>query len=372
MVAGTHGKTTTTSLLAFLLDRAGQEPSFLVGGVPVDFGQSYRLGRGPAFVVEGDEYDSAFFDKRPKFLHYLPDVAILGNLEFDHADIYPDLAAVQTAFRRLMGIVPRSGLIVAGVESEALREILPGAPCPVETFAVEGPADWRAVELRTGPGGTHFRLVLRGEDKGEFHSRLAGEHNVRNALAALAVAARVGVGPELARPLLSEFRGVKRRLEVRGQVRGVTVYDDFAHHPSAVRETLKAVRAMVPAGTGRIVAVFEPRSYTSRTRVFEAEFARSFACADRVMVSAAHLPGKVPEALRLSEADLVAAIRREGTLADLIPGVPEIVARLRNELRDGDRVVVLSNGGFGQIHERLLEALGHGHPGSGRADPAVV
>jgi len=372
LVAGTHGKTTTTSLLAFLLDRAGQDPSFLVGGVPVDFGRSYRLGSGASFVVEGDEYDCAFFDKRPKFLHYLPDVAVLGNVEFDHADIYPDLAAVQTAFRRLMGIVPRAGLIVAGVESEALREILPGAPCRVETFAVEAPADWRAVELHTGPEGTRFRLVLRGADAGEFHLSLPGEHNVRNALAALAVAAHVGVGPDAARPLLSEFRGVKRRLEVRGQVRGVTVYDDFAHHPSAVRETLKAVRSLVPAGTGRIVAVFEPRSYTSRTRLFEAEFARAFAGADLVIVAAAHLPGKVPAAERLSEADLAASIRREGTPADLVPGVSEIVARLERELRPGDRVVVLSNGGFGQIHARLLEALGDTPLGSGRPDPAVV
>jgi UDP-N-acetylmuramate: L-alanyl-gamma-D-glutamyl-meso-diaminopimelate ligase len=370
VVAGTHGKTTTTSLLAFILDRAGQEPSFLVGGVPVDFGRSYRLGRGPAFVVEGDEYDSAFFDKRPKFLHYLPEVVVIGNVEFDHADIYHDLAAVQTAFRRLLGLVPRGGLVVAGAESPALCELLASAPCPVETFAVEAPADWRASEVRSAPDGTRFRLTRRGLDLGEFTVALAGEHNVRNALAALAAAARAGVAPEVAGPSLAAFRGVKRRLEARGTARGVTVYDDFAHHPSAVRETLKAVRGRARGGTGRIVAVFEPRSYTSRTRIFEADFARAFESADQVIVAAAHLPGKVPEGERLSEAELVSSIRRAGTPAELIPKVAEIVARLEQELRAGDLVVVLSNGGFGQIHERLLEALGGRPPG--RPDPAVV
>ena len=317
VVAGTHGKTTTTSLLAFILDRAGLDPSFLVGGVPKDFGRSFRLGGGPHFVVEGDEYDCAFFDKRPKFVHYLPDIAVVGNVEFDHADIYADLPAVQTAFRRLLGVVPRRGLVVAGTESPALREILPGAPCRVETFAVEAAADWRAVDVRTGSGGSRFRLVREGEDEGEFVLSLPGEHNVRNALAALAVAASVGVSPATARPALASFRGVKRRLEERGRAGGVTVYDDFAHHPSAVRETLKAVRAMQEGrGRGRIVAVFEPRSYTSRTRRFQAELSRSFADADQVIVAAAHLPGKVPEAERLSEGELVASVREEGTRAD--------------------------------------------------------
>ena len=358
VVAGTHGKTTTTSLLAFILDRAGLDPSFLVGGVPRDFGRSYRLGGGRHFVVEGDEYDCAFFDKRPKFVHYLPDVAVVGNLEFDHADIYADLAAVQTAFRRLLAVVPRRGLVVAGTESPALREILPGAPCRVETFAVEAAADWRAVEVRTGGGGSRFRLLHEGENEGEFALSLPGEHNVRNALAALAVAASVGVLPETARPALASFRGVKRRLEERGRAGGVTVYDDFAHHPSAVRETLKAVRAMQEGrGRGRIVAVFEPRSYTSRTRRFQAELSHSFADADHVIVAAAHLPGKVPEAERLSEGELVASVREEGTRADFVPTVEEIVIRLARDLRPGDVVVVLSNGGFGRIHERLLEAL---------------
>jgi UDP-N-acetylmuramate: L-alanyl-gamma-D-glutamyl-meso-diaminopimelate ligase len=357
VVAGTHGKTTTASLLAFLLERAGKSPSFLIGGVPRDFGRGYRLGRGPHFVVEGDEYDCAFFDKRPKFVHYRPDVAVIGNVEFDHADIYPDLRAVQAAFRRLLAVVPRSGLVVAGIESPALGEVLSGAPCPVETFAVEEAADWRATDVVTTPAGTRFRLHVRGTDAGELVLGLPGEHNVRNALAALAVADRAGVAPAAAREALFAFRGVKRRLEERGRGDGVVVYDDFAHHPSAVRETLKAVRALGGGDAGRIVAVFEPRSYTSRTRRFLAEFAQALAAADLVIVAAAHLPGKVPEAERLSEAELVAAIRAAGAPAEFVPGVDEIVARLAPELRPGDLALILSNGAFGGIHERLLEAL---------------
>ena len=355
VVAGTHGKTTTTSLLAFLLHEAGKDPSFLIGGVPVDFGRSYRLGGGPHFVVEGDEYDCAFFDKRPKFVHYLPNVAIIGNVEFDHADIYPDLAAVQLAFVRLMNVVPRNGLLIAGTESPALVEILPKARCRVETFGLHEGADWRATEVRTGSEGSRFRLARHGRDEGEFTLRMGGDHNVRNALAALAAAAGAGVEPGAAREALGAFRGVKRRLEVRGEAGGVTVYDDFAHHPTAVAATLAALRAL--GGKGRLVAVFEPRSFTAKTRVFQDGFARAFAGADRVIVAAAHLPGKVPEGERLSEAGLVDGIRREGGDAVFIPAVDEIVRALAGGLRPGDRVAILSNGGFGDIHDKLLRAL---------------
>jgi UDP-N-acetylmuramate: L-alanyl-gamma-D-glutamyl-meso-diaminopimelate ligase len=356
VVAGTHGKTTTSSLLAFLLHRAGLDPSFLIGGVPVDFGRSYRLAGGRHFVVEGDEYDCAFFDKRPKFVHYLPNVAIVGNVEFDHADIYADLAAVQLAFVRLLNVVPRGGLLVAGTESPALVEILPKARCRVESFGLQEGADWRATDVRPEAGGSRFRLLVRGRDEGEFTLALGGEHNVRNALAALAAAAEAGVEPRAAREALAAFRGVKRRLEVRGVAGGVTVYDDFAHHPTAVAATLAALRAL--GGAGRLVAVFEPRSYTAKTRAFQDGFARAFAGADRVIVAASHLPGKVPEAERLSEAGLVEGIRRHGGDAAFLPTVPEIVLALARELRPGDRVAILSNGGFGGIHEKLLQALG--------------
>jgi UDP-N-acetylmuramate: L-alanyl-gamma-D-glutamyl-meso-diaminopimelate ligase len=358
VVAGTHGKTTTTSLLAFLLERAGLAPSFLIGGVPVDFGRSYRLGHGRHFVIEGDEYDSAFFDKRPKFVHYLPTAAVIGNVEFDHADIYPDLAAVQAAFVRLLQVIPRSGLLVAGAESPALAAILGQARCRVETFGLAAGADWRATELRSDADGTRFRLTCRGADQGEYRIRMAGNHNVGNALAALAVAASEGVELVAAREALAAFQGVKRRLELRGTARGVAVYDDFAHHPTAVAATLAALRAS--GGGGRLVAVFEPRSYTSRTRVFQDDFARAFAAADRVYVAAAHLPGKVPESQRLSEAELVAAIEGEGGHAAFVPTVDGIVAAVAAELQPGDRVAILSNGGFGGIHDKLLRALREG------------
>jgi UDP-N-acetylmuramate: L-alanyl-gamma-D-glutamyl-meso-diaminopimelate ligase len=327
--------------------------------VPADFARSYRIGRGKHFVVEGDEYDSAFFDKRPKFLHYLPDIAVIGNLEYDHADIYPDLASVQLAFARLIQLIPRRGLLVAGVESAPLREILPRALCRVETFALgAAEADWRGEEA--GPaaeGGWRFRLRHAGKDVGEYRVQLPGEHNVRNAIAAVAMANAVGVGPEKSREILPRFRGVKRRLEVKGKARGVIVYDDFAHHPTAVRETLHALR-MGATGAGRLYAVFEPRSYTSRTRVFQDDFVAAFEGADAVIVAAAHLPGKVPEAQRLSENDLVQAMQARGRDARFIGPVDDIVAHLGRELRDGDRVVILSNGGFGGIHTKLLAALG--------------
>jgi UDP-N-acetylmuramate: L-alanyl-gamma-D-glutamyl-meso-diaminopimelate ligase len=359
VVAGTHGKTTTTSLLAFLLHRAGQDPSFLIGGVPVDFERSYRLGGGPHIVLEGDEYDCAFFDKRPKFVHYMPDVAVIGNVEYDHADIYPDLASVQRAFCHLLNLVPRRGLVVAGLETPALREILPRAHCPVETFGLSAGADWRAVDVEPAEKGWRFRLLRRGRDLGRFDLPLPGEHNLRNALAALAAAAAVGVEPEGARESLAAFRGVKRRLEVRGRARGVVIYDDFAHHPTAVRETLRALRVSLAAQPrpGRLVAVFEPRSYTSRTRVFQEDFARAFQDADRVIVAAAYLPAKVPEGQRLSETELVGAIAELGKDARFVASVDEIVRRLEADLREGDQVVILSNGGFGGIHEKLLRAL---------------
>jgi UDP-N-acetylmuramate: L-alanyl-gamma-D-glutamyl-meso-diaminopimelate ligase len=355
VVAGTHGKTTTSALLAHVLHEAGRDPGFLIGGVPVDFGRSHRLGRGGLFVVEGDEYDCAFFDKRPKFVHYLPDVAIIGNVEFDHADIYADLTAVQTAFVRLMSVVPRRGVIVAGAESPALGEILPRASSRVETFGLTPDSDWRAVDVRLSAEGSRFRLLRGGRDLGELHLAAAGEHNVRNALAALAAAAAVGVEPERARGALASFRGVRRRLELRGRARGVEVFDDFAHHPTAVRETLRALRA--GGGGGRLVAVFEPRSFTSRTRVFQESFAEAFTAADAVVVAAAHLPGKVPEAERISERELVAGIQRRGTEAVFLPSVEAIVAHLADHVAEGDRVAILSNGGFGGIHGRLLDAL---------------
>ena len=358
VVAGTHGKTTTTSMLTHFLRHAGLDPSFLIGGVSLDLGTSYGLGSGPHFVVEGDEYDTAFFDKRPKFVHYLPDIAIIGNLEFDHADIYPDLAAVQLAFTRLLSVIPRRGLLIAGVESPALVEILPRSKSRVATFGigeVEG-ASWQAREIVLSAQGAAFTVLHEGRSLGRLSMSASGNHNVRNALAAAIAALEAGASFDQIARAMAVFQGVKRRLELRGQVRGVSVYDDFAHHPTAVRETIAALRSRIAAGE-RVIAVFEPRSYTSRTRRFELDFARAFCAADQVVIAAAHLPGKVPEAERISEETLVASINREGGRARFVPTVEGIVGELVLGLRRGDHVLVLSNGGFGSIHDRLLNAL---------------
>jgi UDP-N-acetylmuramate: L-alanyl-gamma-D-glutamyl-meso-diaminopimelate ligase len=356
VVAGTHGKTTTASMLAGILDAAGLDPSFLIGGIPRAFGRSSRLSGGEHFVVEGDEYDCSFFDKRPKFVHYRPEVAVIGNVEFDHADIYADLAAVQLAFERLLSVVPRSGLAVLGLESPALAALLPKAFSRVQTFGIGVDADWTAESLCPGEESWTFRVRERGRDLGEFRLSAGGPHNVRNALAALAVAAELGVSPDRAREALGTFPGVKRRMELRGRARGVAVFDDFAHHPTAVRETLGAARAV--RSVGRLVAVFEPRSYTARTTLFQGEFAAALALADEVIVARAFRPEKVPEGRRLSEPDLVRAVEALGTPARYIAEVPDIVATLGRELEAGDRVLILSNGGFSGIHERLLAALG--------------
>ena len=358
VVAGTHGKTTTTSMLTYILRHAGFDPSFLIGGVSLDLGTSYGLGSGRHFVVEGDEYDTAFFDKRPKFVHYLPDIAIIGNLEFDHADIYSDLAAVQLAFTRLMSVIPRRGLLIAGIESPGLVEILGRAKSRVATFALGNvaAASWQARDVVLSAQGASFEVVHDGGLLGRIAMSASGNHNVRNALAATIAALEAGVPFDRIVTAFAAFRGVKRRLEVRGQARGITVYDDFAHHPTAVRETIAALRSRIGAGE-RVVTIFEPRSYTSRTKVFELDFARAFAAADEVVIAAAHLPGKVPEAQRISEETLVASINREGGHARFIRAVDEIVADLRGRLREGDHVLVLSNGGFGGIHDKLLGAL---------------
>jgi len=358
VVAGTHGKTTTTSMLTHVLRHAGLDPSFLIGGVSLDLGTSYGLGAGPHFVVEGDEYDTAFFDKRPKFVHYLPDIAIIGNLEFDHADIYADLAAVQLAFTRLMSVIPGRGLLIAGIESPGLVDILGRAKSRVATFALgeAAGASWQAREVVLSSAGAAFAVFHDGRRLGRISMSASGNHNVRNALAAAIAALSAGVPFDRLAAAFAVFRGVKRRLEIRGEVRGIRVYDDFAHHPTAVRETIAALRSRLGPGE-RVVTIFEPRSYTSRTKVFEADFARAFATADEVVISAAHLPGKVPEGQRISEETLVASINREGGRARFTRTVDEIVSDLAGRLRPGDHVLVLSNGGFGGIHEKLLTAL---------------
>jgi UDP-N-acetylmuramate: L-alanyl-gamma-D-glutamyl-meso-diaminopimelate ligase len=371
VVAGTHGKTTTTSMTAWLLTHAGLDPGLLVGGIARNFGDegaSYRLGSGRVFVIEGDEYDSAYFDKTAKFLKYLPTIAIVNNVEFDHADIYPDLDAVRLAFRRLVNLVPRRGLTLLGVDSADAAALKEGARSRVQTFGLSAGAEWRAVDVesvRAGddgadaaslhtPSHTRFR-VTRGEvDLGTFVVPMAGEHNVRNALAALAVGTDLGVPIDTLREGLLRFRGIKRRLEVVGERRGITVYDDFAHHPTAVAETLRAVRQASPGR--RIWAVFEPRSASSCRRVFQQDFAAAFGAADEVVIATV-FRSSLPASERLSESELVADLTRLGVSARHLPDVDTIVGTIAAEARPGDLVVVMSNGGFGGIHGKLLQAL---------------
>jgi UDP-N-acetylmuramate: L-alanyl-gamma-D-glutamyl-meso-diaminopimelate ligase len=346
-VAGTHGKTTTTSLLTWILEHAGLEPGFLVGGVPLDFGVSARLGTGRHFVVEADEYDTAFFDKRAKFVHYRPRTAILNNLEHDHADIYPDVASIQRQFHLLLRTVPGNGQLVVNAADRHLAKVLEmGCWTPIERFTADAEAvsDWRVV---AEPASAHARFsVLHGERLvGEVEWGMLGRHNAENALAALVAARHAGVDEQAALEALRRFGGVRRRLEVRGTVRGVVVYDDFAHHPTAIETTLEAVRRK--AGDGRVIAVLEPRSNTMKLGTHKAALAESLRSADQVFVY------QSPEV----KWDVADAMRPLGSLAIVHTDLGQLTAALAAAARPGDHLVLMSNGSFGGLHERLLAAL---------------
>jgi UDP-N-acetylmuramate: L-alanyl-gamma-D-glutamyl-meso-diaminopimelate ligase len=355
VIAGTHGKTTTTSLVAWILEVGGLNPSFLIGGIAENFGTSYRLTDSPYFVIEGDEYDTAYFDKGPKFMHYLPDTAILNCVEFDHADIYPDLDSVKTAFRRLVNLIPGNGALIADFDSPHVREISTIARCPVHKFGLAEEVDWRAVDVRTSEEGTRFRVIHRGQDIGPFVTPLVGDFNLRNGLAAMAAASTLGIAREAIGTAVAEFKSVKRRLEVRGQVEGITIIDDFAHHPTAVRGTLKALRAKYPGR--RLIAVLEPRSRTARLRIFQQEFEEALAEADGAVIAPLYNPEVVPADQWLSPGALAESLRDQGKWAEAPSSVDEIVVYLSRELGSGDVVAIMSNGGFGNIHQKLLAAL---------------
>jgi len=346
-VAGTHGKTTTTAMLTWILEEAGLAPGFLVGGVPSNFGSTARLGKGPFFVIEADEYDTAFFDKRAKFVHYRPRTAILNNLEFDHADIYPDIAAIRRQFNQLLRTVPAAGrVIVNGEDAELAATLKMGCWTPCETFAVAGgvEAEWSAL-IAPGSAANRLAVLCRGKTVAEVNWPLLGEHNVMNALAAMAAARHVGVPPERAARALGEFRGVKRRMEIRGVVDGVTVYDDFAHHPTAIATTLSGLRARV--GGARIVAVLEARSNTMKLGVHREQMAPALALADRAWLLNPPDIGW----------DLPSAVAALGARASLAASVDELVKGLADDSRPGDHILVMSNGGFGGLHDKLLAAL---------------
>ncbi len=354
VITGTHGKTTTTSLAGWLLAHGGADPSVFVGGIAENFESSYRIGGGRDFVIEGDEYDSAFFDKTAKFLKYLPDIGVVNNIEFDHADIYPDLDAIRLAFRRFVNLVPRRGLLLLGADNADALALQSRAKCRVETFGLSEGSDWQAHDLRVSETSTTFGVRRNRSSIGTFELPLLGAYNVRNALAAIAVGAAAGLHTETMVDGLRKFRGVRRRLQHRGTASGVAVYDDFAHHPTAIGETLQGVRSAYP--DRRIWALFEPRSATSCRRVFQADFARALGKADRVILPAV-FRSTLPDEERLSAEVLIADLRAAGVDARYIPDTGDIVRAVAKDARSGDLVIVMSNGGFDDIHRKLLAAL---------------
>jgi len=359
-VAGTHGKTTTTSIASWVMDQGGLDPTFLIGGVAQNFGTSFRVTESDYFIIEADEYDTAYFDKGPKFMHYLPELAIVNNIEFDHADIYPDLNAVKLAFRRFMNLVPANGRLIAGWDSPNVRAVVEsmgkGLFTTVETFGTTSEAKWQIREPRFGAGLSAFKVFREGEFWGEFRTPLLGEFNLLNCLAVIVAADAWGVTRERISEALETFKNVKRRAEVRGEKRGITVIDDFAHHPTAVRETLRALRSRYEGR--RLVAVFEPRSWSSRLSVFQKDYADAFTAADYVVIASVFDSQKVTEKGRaLNTVELIEDISRQGKPAFAFADAEQILSHLTPELREGDVVAIMSNGGFGGIHEKLLAVL---------------
>lgn len=359
VVAGTHGKTTTTAMIAALLLDAGADPSFLVGGVITRLATSFRLGMGDHFVIEGDEYETSFFDKGPKFLHYMPRTAILTSVEYDHAEMYPTLESVKEAFRRFVALVPAApdgGRLLVCADDPLALEIASTCRGEIVSYGLGEGARLRGRVISAGPGGMTFQAAESGERLGTFEVSQTGDHNLRNYLAALGAARGLGIPLESIRSGLRSFAGVKRRQEIRGVVDGITVMDDFAHHPTAVRETIAAVRRRFPAG--RLWAVFEPRTNTTRRDVFQKDYAISFDGADEILIAPVDHPERAPEGHRFSVEKLIEDLRMRGLSASFFPeGVEAIVADLARRLRRGDTVLIMSNGGFGGIHDRLLATL---------------
>ena len=354
VIAGTHGKTTTTSMLAWVLHQAGRDPGFLVGGLPRNFDRSYRLGKGKSFVIEGDEYDTAFFDKGPKFMHYRPDTAVVGTVEFDHADIYRDLEQVKTVFSRFANIVPRRGLLIRHEECEATREATAKAHSRVEGYGLECGL-WRAVDVLEEPDGSRFRVLRDGRLFADIMLPMSGHYNVRNALGVVAAAVEQGLSEEEVAAGLRTFQGVRRRLEVVGEAAGVTVLDDFAHHPTSVLETLRALKGRYPGR--RIWAVLEPRSWSLRRNIFQDRLLRAFDAADRVVMAGVYRSKEIPPEERLDPEGVARTLAGQGKQARFLADVNAIVDHLAEELAPGDVVAVMSNGAFGGLHQKLLRAL---------------
>jgi UDP-N-acetylmuramate: L-alanyl-gamma-D-glutamyl-meso-diaminopimelate ligase len=355
LVTGTHGKTTTSALVAWILAAVGLDPSFMIGGILANFKSNHKVGKGPHIVIEGDEYDTAFFDKRPKFVHYTPQHTILTSVEFDHADIYADFAAVKAAFSTLVQNLPEQSLLVACGDDPVVKDMAQKAPCWVVTYGSSPENVWQLESYNTEPPWSHFSINLRGKHFASFRTRLMGAYNLKNALAAIAVAHDMRIPEEGIAAALETFEGVARRQTVRGVVNRVTVMDDFAHHPTAVRETIKGVRPFY--SSGRIIAVFEPRTNTSRRNIFQNDYPNAFGQADMIIVAKPPLLEKIAPEQRFSSSKLVDDLKKQGKNAYYMEGADKIALFAADAARPGDLILVMSNGGFDNIHEKILTAL---------------
>jgi UDP-N-acetylmuramate: L-alanyl-gamma-D-glutamyl-meso-diaminopimelate ligase len=351
VVAGTHGKTTTTSLLTWVFEHNGLNPSYLIGGIPTNLGQGARFTDSEWFIIEGDEYDTAFFDKRSKFVHYLPEVALINNLEFDHADIFDNLEAIKTAFKHFIRLVPRNGMLLANGDDRNLAPLANVTHCPVKRFGLGESNAVQAFNIRYGPTATEFEIPSF-----KFHSNFVGELNVRNALAVIACAKHCGLKNHQIQSAFDTFKGIKRRMELRGIAGGVTVLDDFGHHPTAIRETLRALRIKYP--TQKIWAIFEPRTNTTRRNIFQTQFVSAFADADTVVIAEVARLELLAAGDRLDPVRLMQDLRAAGKEAAYLPDADAIVAHAAKNLQGDEVVCVFSNGGFGGIHGKLLDRLG--------------
>jgi UDP-N-acetylmuramate: L-alanyl-gamma-D-glutamyl-meso-diaminopimelate ligase len=355
LVSGTHGKTTTSSILAWILHEAGLDPSFMIGGILKNFDSNYRLGNGPYFVVEGDEYDTAFFDKGPKFLHFHPQIAVLTSVEFDHADIFHDLDHVKRTFKGFISGLPRSSLLLAYDDDKNVVELIDTANCRIENYGKNTGSTWRLGSISVESPWTTFEIIKNNEHFAAIKTRLFGEHNLFNALAVIAVADQLKIPRQIIAGALETFEGIKRRQEIRGEKRQITVIDDFAHHPTAVRETVRAVKSV--HSNGRLIAVFEPRTNTSMRSIFQKEYLQSFEMADLICIRQPPLLKKIPPGQRFSSRRLVNDLKNNGKDAHYFPDTDAIIAFLSTTAMPQDLILIMSNGGFDNIHQRLLESL---------------
>jgi UDP-N-acetylmuramate: L-alanyl-gamma-D-glutamyl-meso-diaminopimelate ligase len=357
VVTGTHGKTTTSSILSWIFDYAEKGPSFMIGGIPNNFGRGFQVGNGKDFIIEGDEYDSAYFDKAAKFLRYMPDVGIINSIEFDHADIYNSIEEIELAFQRFVNLIPRSGLLFVGHENARAKKVSQKAFCPVQTFGLNADADWVAQNISVGPTDTQFDVLFANSFLGRITVPLLGNHNIRNSLVSIAVSHQLGIKFETIQKALTLFKGVKRRLELKGEQDGIEVYDDFGHHPTAIKETLDAFRLKYP--DRKIWALFEPRTATTRRDIFQAELPLAFENANAVLIAPVNRPDKAPKGHTFSPPELAKNLKEKGKIAVNFSSIEEIVNFLVGNVNSNDLIITFSNGFFGGIHEKILNRLIH-------------